>query len=793
MFPLVSRLVIRHPWMVILGWVILAVCLRMAAPRWDDVTKDDNVKFFPPDYPSVVGQGLLERGFPRDASSSQVVLVYERPDGHLTPDDKSYVERVAGEFLRFAKANADIGFKKIDTHKSPVIGPRLIGTSPDGRGQAVLSIVAMNGTYLAKTTRIAVDHILEWLDKERPAPPPGLKLSVTGSAVVGHDINAAANESIKNTTWATVILVILILLVVYRSPLLAMIPLVTIGLSVAVSFWIIALLTRIPGLGFQVINITRVFVIVVLFGAGTDYCLFLIARYSEELARGRTRADALHEAIGQVGGALIASAGTVIVGLGMLYFASFAKIKYTGPTIALSLAVALSASLTLAPALLSCLGKAMFWPFRAPHHTQGLDRESESLEALPMTGFWVRVADLVVQHPTAILAVCLMVLAALASVGTRTKSNYNQLADLDSDRPSVIGASAVRRYFAPGELSPSAALVDNPAIDFRSEAGRAAIAKTSQRLLTIANVSEVRSLTQPDGKPSSDESESGMLARLRSQALRIGAEPRYVSLSPGQRSDLNHITRFDIVFKTDPFTEESLETLERVREALRGAAAAGQPLEGSREIGLVGSTAAVNDLRRVTTSDLRRMYVLITVGVYFILVLLLRRPGISLYLIATVVLGYLASLGLTDLVFRALHRGPGPWEGLDWTVGFFLFVILVAIGEDYNIFLMARVVEEERKHGVTEGTRRAVAHTGGIISSCGLIMAGTFGAMLTGSLTSLRELGFALGLGVLLDTFLVRPILVPSFVVLVDRMRARRKGIPDREESPAFVSPASLD
>ena len=113
----------------------------------------------------------------------------------------------------------------------------------------------------------------------------------------------------------------------------------------------------------------------------------------------------------------------------------------------------------------------------------------------------------------------------------------------------------------------------------------------------------------------------------------------------------------------------------------------------------------MNDLKRVTTSDLRRMYVLVTLGVYAILVALLRRPGISLYLVATLVLDYLASLGLTDLFFHALHRGPGTWDGLDWTVGFFLFVILVAVGEDYNILLMARVIEEERKYGVTEGTR----------------------------------------------------------------------------------------
>ena len=215
----------------------------------------------------------------------------------------------------------------------------------------------------------------------------------------------------------------------------------------------------------------------------------------------------------------------------------------------------------------------------------------------------------------------------------------------------------------------------------------------------------------------------------------------------------------------------SLQTLHDIRETLQIATASGQPLQGAFAIGLAGFTSEFSDLKRVTTDDQHRMYVLVTLGVYAILVALLRRPGISLYLVATVLLGYLASLGLTDLFFHALHRGPGPWEGLDWTVGFFLFVILVAVGEDFNILLMARVIEEERRYGVIEGTRRAVTRTGSIISSCGLIMAGTFGSMLTGSLTSLRELGFALGLGVLLDTFLIRPVLVPAFVVLIDRLR----------------------
>ncbi len=289
MFARISSLVTRWPLLVVAAWIALAVGLRFAAPGWDQVTKDDNVRFFPPDYPSVIGQGLLERGFPRDAASSQVVLICERASGPLTGQDFAYVDGMATRFVEFARTHPELGFKKLDTYRTPVIGPRLLG---DGgkNSRATLTIIALNGTYLAKTTRIAVDKILgDWLTAEQALPPEGLALAITGSAVVGHDINAAANESIENTTWTTVILVVIILLLVYRSPLLAMVPLVTIALSVLVSRCAIALLTTVPGLGFQVINITRVFVIVVLFGAGTDYCLFLIARYSR--GAGAARSD----------------------------------------------------------------------------------------------------------------------------------------------------------------------------------------------------------------------------------------------------------------------------------------------------------------------------------------------------------------------------------------------------------------------------------------------------------------------------------------------------------------------
>ncbi len=770
MFQSLARLVNNKGWVIIAGWVIVTAGLVYVAPAWESVTKDDDVGFFPKGYPSVIGQSLQKRGFPNDAASSQCVVVAERVDGKLTRADYDHVVKLS-ERLRLCKLQEPtLGIRQVIDYRIPVLGPRLVGDAIEGDGQATLILVSLKGTYIAKQTRLAVERLMELLDKFESGPT-GLEVKMTGSAAVGHDMNESANSSVSKTTWATIGLVVLILLIVYRSPLLALIPLATIALSVKVSLWAIASLTLVPGLKFQVINITNIFVIVVLFGAGTDYCLFLIARYREELARGRTGPDALREAIEQVGGALVASAGTVIVGLGMLWFSSFAKIQYTGPAIALSLAIGLLAALTLAPVLLHWLRGAVFFPFRPPHHEKGADRDQESLAQIPLSVFWGKIADAVIARPGLILAISLIALTPFAILGAFTSPNYSQLTDLSPDQPSIIGSKMVRRYFAAGELGPTTILIEHPTVDFRSEKGRDAVEVVSKRIAGVKNVGEVRSVSRPLGI-----SPESFRERLADKVRRPFVDPRYVSTAPLEGKDLNHITRIDLIFQSDPFSERSLRSLAEVRKILADSSGPTGPLSGMTSTGLAGSTSMVADLKQVTTQDEQRMYWMVTLGVYVILVLLLRRPGICLYLIATVVLGYLASLGITELVFRAFHQGPDPWVGLDWKVSFFLFVILVAVGEDYNIFLMARVIEEEKKHGPIEGTRQAVMHTGGIISSCGLIMAGTFGSMLSGNLTALKELGFALGLGVVLDTFIVRPILVPAFVVLVHRYRAEVPG-----------------
>lgn len=767
MFELISSWVTRRSVTLLILWLAAAVGLWWIAPTWDAVSRDDDVRFFPAGYPSVVGMELLEKGFPDSAATSEVVFLTQRADGKLTDDDKAFILQLSERVRTLAADNPDLKLKKVTDFREPIIGPRLIGGSGEpGQGQAACSIASISATYVSKRARLTVDRLLQEMPALRAMMPAGLRLEITGSALVGHDANTGANASVKTTTWVTILLVVAILILVYRTPLFALIPLVTIALSVWIGLKAIASLTLLPALNFQVINVTNVFVVVVLFGAGTDYCLFLIARYREELARGQTHDEAIRQAIRQVGGALVASAGTVIIGLGMLSFSTFTKIRYTGQAIALCLAIALLAGLTLAPVLLHWFRDAVFWPYKPPWKSgqdpnKALPRDLG--DDLASTGIWARVADLVVRRPAAILIVSLLVLVPFAWVGSQARSSFSLIADLESDQPSVIGANLIRDYFPPGELGRTTVLIENRNVDFRSDAGREKIADLSRKLAAMEEIAEVRSASQPLGKEPKNA-----LERLGMRAVRLVADRRYLSIEDAVApEDRGRIARLELIFRTDPFALTTQEAIVKVRELVETETAGGS-LAGSR-IGLGGVTAQVVDLKRVIGQDERRMYVLVTLGVYAILLVLIRKPVLCLYLIATVVLGYLASLGITEMVFRQFHTGPNPWVGLDWKVGFFLFVILVAVGEDYNIFLMSRVIEEQARHGPVEGTRRAVAHTGGIISSCGLIMAGTFGSMLTGRLVTLKELGFALSLGVLLDTFIVRPILVPAFIVLWDR------------------------
>ncbi len=270
-------------------------------------------------------------------------------------------------------------------------------------------------------------------------------------------------------------------------------------------------------------------------------------------------------------------------------------------------------------------------------------------------------------------------------------------------------------------------------------------------------MAEVRSLVQPLGQPLLPDNFADALTAA-------AARPHYVSKIEENAADL-YVTRLDVIMKSDPFDPASVETLNLLDIWLRDILPSHSGAMGDVKAETFGVTVHGRDLGNAVSRDRIRVNVMVAISVFFILFAMVRKAWLAGYLLGTVLLSYLATLGLTA-IFTSWLTGR-PFGVMEWRVPFFLFTILVAVGEDYNILLVSRIMQERKRHGVKEAIRRGLAATGGAITACGMIMAGTFGTLLIADLSTLKQIGFALAAGVLLDTFIVRPLLVPAFLMIV--------------------------
>jgi RND superfamily putative drug exporter len=823
MFKALGRLGTTHPWMICAAWLLAGGVLSLAAPAWDTRAQDDDIRFLPARCPSVRGYHLLEKSFPQDVFASRAIFAVERSDGSLSDTDFRLVDGFVSDLKELKKTEPDLQIGGIHSYRDGFIGNRL--TSADGK--CTLIQVALGTPFLALQTRATVDRAETILQQRlQKAAKDSPTLLTTGPAGIGRDLICASANSLEGTTLATIALVIIVLLLVYRAPLLALVPLATIGLAVWVALKLLALATLIPGV--HLVSVSKIFAIVILYGAGTDYCLFLISRYREELADHLPLATAIEQSVAKVGGALAASAGTVICGLGLMGLAEFAKVRCAGPAIAVSLAVALIASLTLTPAILCLLGRKIFWlSWKSPLESKSTDRRigesatrterknetakrrngergspSRRFADSPAGRFpsvWERISNGVVSRPVLIWATSVLLLGPLAFLGFQVEPNYRPTGELAPNSSSIRGVAAIQRHFTAGETGPVTVLLESPT-DWSSPEGRELIAHLSRGFAHLPHVAEVRSLTQPLGspiKPTPPEIQgtsllSGFLKTVRKnidgamEQAQLAARQFYVARLPeGSSRGPRFVTRLDVVFDSDPFGTASKETLELIQIWLRDFLPRSVGALGGVQAECYGVTVSSQDLAQVTEADRARVNLLVLGGIFLILLLLVRKPWLAAYLLVTVLLSYYATLGATVL---AGHFYSGrPIDQVDWRVPFFLFTILVAVGEDYNILLVTRLFQERETHGMVEGTRRALAHTGGTITSCGLIMAGTFATLMLGGLGTLVQIGFALAFGVLLDTFVIRPFMVPAFILAV--CREKRKVAKDDSPAPGKIEP----
>lgn len=655
---------------------------------------------------------------------------------------------------------------------------------------------ATDNIRLLEQVESELDDVRKNLDN---VTSPGLTLGYSGSAAVGGGMLRSAQESIQNTELFTILLVLLILGAVYRAPLLVAVPLVAITISFLAATSIVAILTQvchIPGLSWfeiKVFTTTKIFIVVILYGSGTDFCLFLISRYKEELDAGHGRGVAVSRALAAVGDALTASAFTTILGLAMMAFANFGKFRYSGPVIGLCLLFTLIACLTLAPAMLRACGSLVFWPFGPSRRAAPLGNSAYRQRGYAPGDksswefFWQALARVIVAYPGRVLILALVLMAPLAifGLGSSNHVTYDILSGLSPDSPSRQGTELLERHFNVGESGPLTVLAHQEGGEFNSKAGRARIAQLTKELY-LPGVLAVRSIADPLGEfpPGTSVSIFDMTTRVM-KAHRRTADI-FVAQTPALAGS---VTRFELILKADPFSPEAEAVLASVERKLGEVSKKdGSDWKGAKFL-FAGTTAGIRDLKEVTRDDNTRIKILVVLAVLAVLLAILKRPIICIYMVASVLFTYYLTIGATELFFRWAYGDT--YVGLDWKLPLFLFVILVAIGQDYNVYLATRVFEEQRRYGPLGGLRRAIVVTGGIITSCGVIMAGTFVAMTSGTwgyvipesvplaqslfgaphgvLRAIVELGVSLTLGVLLDTFVVRSVLVPAFMALLIR------------------------
>ena len=825
---------------VLVAWIgVLVLAATMAPPLWD-VVQTEEFAFLPASSPSLMGEKLFRDAFPKTLVPSRIVIVVSRSEGGLTDQDTEWVDDGIDENDPTREFELRERLLKIAEDAGGLAaGPRDVGADagepavkPIGVGAGNRSLISAVRTFRdknlgrlirsadGKSTLVLVELTTDFLDANnqkivgkiqellldtsgknadfRQHIPHGLELSLSGEATVGRDMQAAARDSAKATETLTIGLVVFLLIAIYRAPLLALIPLITVFVSVKLSMSLLILLAQrklailFPG--------AETYVTVLVYGAGVDYCLFLIDRYKEELDEGTSFDEAATNCVAKVGAAIAASAGTVICGIGMMMFAEFGKFRQAGFAISFGLIVVLLASLTFTPALLRLTGRWAFWPQMRTERvssgggwlpTASLTARLGQVRWLQNT--WDAVGRLLLRRPMTVwlLSIALMLPFVIVGVTFFTHLSYGLLSDLPSTATSVQGTKAVREHFPAGATGPITILLHNNQIDFSQRGDDDAGGLKLVHDLTVAlgerkkelRLADIRSVSHPFGGRDSIQDIKKPVVR---KVTLDKALEHYVSRT-GQLA--NHVTRLELTAELDPFARDSISHLTRMETEIRSLLP--DSIKAGTEIRVTGSTASIRDLKSVTDRDQIRINLLVVVVVFLILVVLLRRPAICAYLMVTVLLSYLVTLGATYAFYWSLD--PTGFAGLDWKVPMFLFTILIAVGQDYNIFLMTRIEEEQARFGPVQGVIHALSKTGRIISSCGIIMAGTFASLMAGSLRGMCQLGFALAFGVLLDTFVIRPILVPAYLVLLNTGRFGRLGpllgaLPSRSVEPETKS-----
>jgi putative drug exporter of the RND superfamily len=751
-FASVARFDIRFRWLIVAIWIAITIAAVLALPSLSSVTQSSNAQFLSASEPSVRAGALAAPFEGSNPSSTAIIVVTSAPHEMTAADDDAF-----NRALSAARRVPGVSLVRDE------------GASRDGQAREALvvsSAAALGGTAATDV----VDGVRRAFTLA--SPPAGVRFYLTGQLASNVDFNSSTKG--KNIAAFSVIFILALLLLVYRAALAPLITLIPAGLTVTLAGSLIAEASK---AGLTVSVVTQELLIVLILGAGTDYGLFLVFRVREELGRGTPPRQAIEAALARVGESISYSAITVVAALLTLLLASFGIYRDLGPALAIGVGVMLAASLTLTPALLAIAGRAAFWPSRPGAGPQG-------------PGLWGRLAERVVRRPAAMIALGVLLFGGLAAgIAGYATGGLTNTPPAASD--SAQGAAVLAAHFPQASAGSDELLLrfttpawDNPdpiaaaqhalAADpvFRTVAGPF----TPQGPFTAAQLTRLHATlgpaaALPQAPPAGSSITPQVYAAYRSTAQWISPDGRTV--------------QFYAALRAGPAgSPAAVSAVPRARDALTDAARAVR----ATAWGMAGQDASSYDIQQAGNSSLARVVPVVLALIFVLLALLLRSLVAPWYLVITVGLSYLAALGFAMIVFVHL----GTQGGLNFVLPFLMFVFAMALGEDYNILVMSRIREEARKQpGFRDALTHAMGVTGGTITSAGIILGGTFVVLgAVGGNSQAQELGFSIAFGVLLDTFFVRTLLVPSIAVLL----GRRNWWPSRlSRPPAPVRPSTAD
>ncbi len=739
LFAAIGRFSVRWRYLIVVVWLVGTAAAVATLPTLSSAVRDNNGAFLPAHSPSQRANRLAAAlGYRSDVFS--LLVVASRPGSPLTAADQAAIGRLARAARRVPGA----------------VEVRTLALSGDGRA-AELEVRAHVDAFSDTASKTLVQHLRAAFASARA--PNGLQVHLAGALAVAVD-NAARSKTNSNQVQTISLVFILVLLVlVFRSLLAPILTLLPAAIVVQLAGPLVAETAR---AGVQVSSITQVLLIVLVLGAGTDYGLFLVFRVREELRAGAPPKAAVSRGLTRVGESITFSAATVIAALLSLLLATFGFYQSLGIPLAIGIALILLAGLTLLPALLAIFGKATFWP-------------SNVAPGVRKLGTWGRIASRIVRRPALTLIVGLVVFAALAVASTGDKpSGFGGTPTAPAGSDSALGQAALTAHFPRTSSNPTSLVFRFPRSVYAHSSGLATLQGDLSR---APELSALIGPLDPNGTPLSLGQLTSLHATLGPARALPPEEPPALSVpvaaynayratavlvSPDGRT-----VQWEAALSAgDPSTTAALSSVPAVRTVVGRAARDA----GAVASGVAGEAPSSYDVATISSHDLRRIVPLAIVFIAILLALVMRSLVAPLYLIASVLLSFLAALGLAVVVFIDL----GGDSGLTFFLPFLMFVFLLALGEDYNILIMTRIREEARELPLSQAIPRAITATGTTITSAGLVLAGTFGVLAvvgsgSGGSDQLVVIGVALSAGILMDSFLVRTLLVPSVVALLGR------------------------